>query len=63
MLVADASVAVKWFVKQDGWEEARALSKPPREVIAPELVLAEIASAFWKYVRVNQLAKEPRRRC
>ena len=47
MFVADASVAVKWFVKQDRWEEARALAKPPQEVIAPELVLAEIASALW----------------
>ena len=58
MFVADASVAVKWFVKQDRWEEARALAKPPQEVIAPELVLAEIASALWKYVRVNQLLKD-----
>ncbi|MGO9547597.1 MAG: type II toxin-antitoxin system VapC family toxin [Rhodomicrobium sp.] len=58
MLVADASVAVKWFVKQDKWEEARALAKPPRELIAPDLVLAEIASAFSKYVRVNQLLKD-----
>jgi len=58
MLVVDASVAVKWFVKQDCWETARALGGPSVELIAPELVLAEIASAFWKYVRVNQLAAE-----
>ncbi len=58
MLVVDASVAVKWFVEQDGWEEARALGGPSVELIAPELVLAEIASAFWKYVRVNQLAED-----
>ncbi len=58
MLVVDASVAVKWFVKQDSWEAARALGGPSVELIAPELVLAEIASAFWKYVRVNQLAAE-----
>ncbi|MFZ0570405.1 MAG: type II toxin-antitoxin system VapC family toxin [Rhodomicrobium sp.] len=58
MLVVDASVAVKWFVEQDGWEEARALGGPGIEVIAPELVLAEIASALWKYVRVGQLAED-----
>ena len=58
MLVIDASVAVKWFVEQDGWEEARALAKPPAELVAPELILAEIASALWKYVRVGQLAED-----
>ena len=58
MLVIDASVAVKWFVEQDNFEAARALATPPREVVAPELVLAEIASALWKYVRTNQLKPE-----
>ena len=33
-------------------------AKPPQEVIAPELVLAEIANALWKYVRVNRLLKD-----
>ena len=31
---------------------------PPAELVAPELVLAEIASALWKYVRVGQLAED-----
>ncbi|MBI4723840.1 MAG: type II toxin-antitoxin system VapC family toxin [Rhodomicrobium sp.] len=58
MLVVDASVAVKWFVEQEGWEEARALGGPSGDLIAPELILAEIASALWKYVRVCQLAED-----
>ncbi len=58
MPVIDANVAVKWFVEQDGSQEARALGGPSAVLIAPELILAEIASALWKYVRAVMLAEE-----
>jgi predicted nucleic acid-binding protein len=58
MLLIDASVAVKWFVEQPGSAEARALGGPSAELLAPELILAEIGSALWKYVRAGQLAPE-----
>jgi predicted nucleic acid-binding protein len=57
MPVIDASVAVKWFVEQDGSEDARALGGPSAVLIAPDLILAEIASALWKYVRAAKLAE------
>lgn len=58
MLVVDASVAVKWFIEQDQSHEARTLAGPESVLIAPELVLAEIANALWKYVRVGKLSVE-----
>jgi predicted nucleic acid-binding protein len=58
MPVIDASVAVKWFVEQDGADEARALGGPSAVLIAPDLVLAEIASALWKYVRAAMIAED-----
>ena len=58
MLVIDASVAVKWFVEQDASPEARALGGPSAVSIAPDLVLAEIASALWKYVRAAILTED-----
>jgi predicted nucleic acid-binding protein len=58
MPVIDASVAVKWLVEQDGSEEARALGGPSAVLIAPDLILAEIASALWKYARALMLAED-----
>lgn len=56
-LIVDASVAVKWHVLQDYSEEARALAGRA-ELFAPDLIIAEIANAIWKYVRAGQLAEE-----
>jgi predicted nucleic acid-binding protein len=58
MLVIDASAAVKWFVEQPGSAEARAIGGAGAELLAPELILAEIGSALWKYVRAGQLAPD-----
>lgn len=61
MLVVDASVAIKWFIQQQASEEARAIAGPHAVLVAPELVLAEIANALWKYVRSERLASEDAR--
>jgi predicted nucleic acid-binding protein len=61
MLVVDASVAVKWFIQQKASEEARALAGPHSVLLAPELVLAEIANALWKYVRSDRVKSEDAR--
>lgn len=47
-LVIDASVAFKWFVPEEGQDAALALLEQPRRLIAPELVLAEVANIAWK---------------
>ena len=46
-LVVDASVAVKWFVEEDGRNQAlQILDLGERE--APDLVVAEVANVIWK---------------
>jgi predicted nucleic acid-binding protein len=55
VIVADASVALKWFKEEPGSAAARAvlLEEP---LIAPELILAEVLNAGWKAVRLGVMA-------
>ncbi|MGH6741230.1 MAG: type II toxin-antitoxin system VapC family toxin [Bradyrhizobium sp.] len=56
-VVVDASVAVKWFSEETGSEEAEAVLSAADPIIAPDLVLAEIASALAKKVGAKILRK------
>jgi predicted nucleic acid-binding protein len=46
--VVDASIAIKWFVREDGHETAGWLLAYSEGLIAPELILAEMANIAWK---------------
>jgi predicted nucleic acid-binding protein len=50
-LIVDASVAVKWFAAEDNSDRARALFASGEELIAPDLVLAEVSNVMWKKLR------------
>ncbi len=52
MIVADASVALKWFKDEAGSDAARdlLLHEP---LVAPELILPEVLDAGWKAVRLG----------
>lgn len=50
-MVVDASVAVKWFVVEEGTAEAQALLASGESLAAPEIVLAETVNALWRYAR------------
>jgi predicted nucleic acid-binding protein len=54
-LVVDASVAVKFLVVEPGNDTARRLLTIPDPLIAPDWILVEAASAFWKKVRRSEL--------
>lgn len=54
--VIDASVAVKWFVREEGTEEAHKLLDELSFFYAPDLFLMEIDSILTKKVRKNELA-------
>ena len=54
-LVVDASVAVKWVVREAGNDAARALFDRPDPLIAPDWLLIEAASTFWKKVKASEL--------
>lgn len=51
ILVVDASVALKWFVDEDGSKAASALLTRGDPLIAPDLIMAEICNGTWKLVR------------
>jgi predicted nucleic acid-binding protein len=58
VLVVDASVALKWFVEEDGSRQAEALLKSPDLLIAPDLIVAEVCNAAWKAVRSGAMLPE-----
>ena len=60
-LVIDASIAVKWYFEQPGWQEARAIAAGDDDLIAPELIHAETGSAVWQYVRAGVISKDDAR--
>jgi predicted nucleic acid-binding protein len=54
-LVVDASVVVKWFVEEDGREQAlQVLDRGERQ--APDLIVAEVANVIWKKALRGQVA-------
>ena len=58
-LTVDASVVIKWFVKEEGFEEARGLLAHRIHLHAPDLLLAEFANTIWKKVHRREIA-DPR---
>jgi predicted nucleic acid-binding protein len=54
-LVVDASVAVKWFCRENDTDRARELLAIPDPLIAPDFLLIEAASTFWKKVKRSEL--------
>ncbi len=53
-LVVDASIATKWFVEEDGREQAlQVLDLTDRQ--APDLIIAEVANVIWKKASRGQV--------
>ena len=57
-LIVDASVAVKWFVPEDGSDDAERLFESPVRLCAPMLILGEVANALWKAVRRGDMPRD-----
>jgi predicted nucleic acid-binding protein len=57
-LIIDASVAVKWFVREDGHEDALGLLDSGEELQAPDLILGEAANTAWKKHRRGELTRD-----
>ena len=53
-LIVDASVAIKWGIEEAGSPAAHALLSRPG-LIAPDLVIAEIANTLWKKEQRGEL--------
>jgi predicted nucleic acid-binding protein len=54
-VVVDASVAVKWFVPEELSTEARMVLADEYELLAPDLLWAELGNALWKKHRRREL--------
>lgn len=57
-VVVDASVAVKWFLPETHSQEALRLLDEGRELLAPDLIWAEVGNVLWKRWRGGELAAE-----
>ena len=55
-VVVDASVAVRWLLDVPGSDRADRLIRKEDRIVAPDLVMVEIANALWKAVRFAGLA-------
>ena len=55
-LVVDASVAMKWYLPEDGSAEASTLLEHPGPLIAPDLLIAEFGNVIWKRARKGELS-------
>jgi predicted nucleic acid-binding protein len=51
--VVDASVALKWFLQEDGSDRAADLLNGNDLLIAPDLIVAEVCNAAWKAVQAG----------
>ncbi len=54
-LVVDASVCLKWHVPEAGSEAARAILHGGASLVAPEILVAEVANALWQKARRTDL--------
>jgi len=57
-VVVDASVALKWFVPEVHSVVARRLLREGAELLAPDLIWAEVGNALWRKWRGGELAAE-----
>jgi len=56
-LVVDASVAAQWLVPDNNTAEALQILQLVPFLIAPELLLAEVANTLWKRVQRGELSR------
>jgi predicted nucleic acid-binding protein len=56
--VIDPSVALKWFVEEDGSARAAAPLTGSHTLIAPDLIIAEVVNAGWKAVRSGGMTQD-----
>jgi predicted nucleic acid-binding protein len=61
-VVVDASVAVKWYVDEPGARAARDLVASGERLVAPTLVLTEVANALWRKRRLKLVEADQARR-
>ena len=56
-LVVDASVAVKWFVEEEGSDAADRLLDGSHDLFAPRLMASEVGNALWRKVHKGEIER------
>ena len=54
-LVVDASIVAKWFFEEEHSRQALALTRVPDVLLAPDLLISEVASVFVKKARRGEM--------
>jgi len=54
--VIDASVAVKWVIPEVLSEHAERLREGANDVLAPDLLLVEVANALWRKTAAREIS-------
>ncbi len=62
MYVIDASVAVKWLIPEERRAEARSFLTGSDALLAPRLIVTEVATGLSRKARVGQISKPAARR-
>jgi len=57
-IVVDASVALRWCFQLNGSDRAEELLRSDDQLVAPDLVIAEITNAAWKFVTFDGIMPE-----
>jgi predicted nucleic acid-binding protein len=57
-IVVDASIALRWCFQLNGSDRAEELLRSDDHLIAPDLVIAEITNAAWKFVIFDKMLAE-----
>ncbi|MEZ4494821.1 MAG: type II toxin-antitoxin system VapC family toxin [Dehalococcoidia bacterium] len=55
--VVDCSVAIQWYVEEDGYLDSRLLLESDNELFTPSLALAEFGNVCWKKARRGEMAR------
>ena len=54
--VIDASIAVKWVVPEALSDEADRVRDHPHDILAPDLLLVEVANALWRKTLAREIS-------
>ncbi|MCZ6710102.1 MAG: type II toxin-antitoxin system VapC family toxin [Gammaproteobacteria bacterium] len=57
-ITVDASIVVKWFIDEPGTEAAIQLLESDNQLIAPELIISEVANAVWRRATAGDIERE-----
>lgn len=56
--VVDSSVAIKWFVREQGHDQALALLDRQDELFAPDVIVSDVIDGVWARIIAGQIGND-----